>query len=154
MKTLLIITILMLVTSVGSTQVDPLGIINQKKAAVDGYNIRGIQLLAMDNWERALTYLDTEKLAFFYLNDYVSFIDYIYGTYSHSPDASLTELAYRKSNFCLANLSLYNRSSSQYQKLFHIEETIKELRSFNIIRYVDDSTRLLIWRMVKEEPRG
>lgn len=153
MKSILTL-LLLLITTIVYAQVDPLGIVDKKKAEGDGLDLRGVQLLAMDDWTKTLTYLDKDKLGFFYLDSYVSFIDYISGAFSTSPDISLTELAYHKSNFGLSWLDLYLRAPLEEQKLYHNQDVISELKSFEVLRYVDNDTRLAIYQIVQRVQRA
>lgn len=148
LKHLLVSTLVLITASFSFAQGDPLGIVNENKMIKDGLVLRNVQTMAMDDWDKALEYLDKDKLKFFYLDDRVRFIDYVYGFYDdfdedpylryYAEDKAIFYLDYLA--FILNNKELYNASD--------VRSIIKQIKDFEVVFFVRYDIKLKLYNTV------
>jgi hypothetical protein len=147
-KQILILTC-MLMSCISFGYGDPLGVIYQDRLDREELTVRDIQVMAMDNWDKARGYINEEKLGFFHLNERERFIDYIYGAYDESPDWVRSQEAYDKTRFFMEYLSMGLMEGFRDYSKNEVKEILAEMSSWDITRYVNNDTKLSIYKMYR-----
>lgn len=136
-KTLLLL-ICILLAQLSLAQSDPLHLVKGNR------NLYDLQWSSVTNWNHVWSKcLDNQKARFFYIDDHVSFIDYLSGAYDDPKDKVLVEEAIKAVKevsaftFAYCNLKVEEAPPSKEE----VKLLINKAQDFYVVRYCPTNMR-------------